>query len=116
MEQFVRTFPFQALRQPTDRQLWRDRHKQMNMILGYMPFQNFHTLMATNIPDHFPRSIDYIPHKDWLAILGYPHQMQMNGKNTMGTMPIFVHAPKLTQEMLKLPAKAGGFDPPKGRQ
>jgi hypothetical protein len=101
--------PFQTLYQPTDRQLWWDRHEQMNMILGYMPFQNFHTLAAANVPDHFPRSIGYIPHKDWLTILGYPHQMQGNCKNTVGTMPICVHAQKLTQEMLKLPPKGGGF-------
>jgi hypothetical protein len=41
---------------------------KMNMIF-YIPFQNLHTFLAANIPDHFPRSIGYVPRKDWLAIL-----------------------------------------------
>jgi hypothetical protein len=116
MEQSVRTLTLQPLDQSADRQLRRDGHKQVDVILGDMPFQNLNRLIPANFPEHFPRPIRYISHQNRLPILGYPHQMQMDDKNTMGTMPIFAHASDFTQEMLKLPAKAGGFDPPKGRQ
>jgi hypothetical protein len=74
----------------------------MDVFLGYMPSQNLHTLLTANFPEYFPSPVGYIPHKNRLTIPGYPHQMQVDDKNTMGTMPIFVHASKLTQETLKL--------------
>jgi hypothetical protein len=54
-----------------------------------------------------------ISHKYRLAVLGNPDQMQIDGKNTVRFMTIFAHVPQLKQEMLKLPAKAGGFAHPK---
>jgi hypothetical protein len=81
-----------------------------------MPFQDFQRLPTADFSEHFPRPVGYISHKYRLPILDYPHQMQMDDENTMNSMPILVHATKLTQETLKLPTEAGGFDPPKGRQ
>jgi hypothetical protein len=55
----------------------------------------------------------YVSDKHWFPVFRYPHQVQMDGKNTMATMTIFAHGLNFKQETLKPPAKAGGFNPPR---
>jgi hypothetical protein len=51
-----------------------------------------------------------------VAIFGDPHDMEVDGKRRMGAMAIVTHVPQSTQNLLKLPPKGGGFDPPNWRQ
>ena len=85
----------------------------MHVILGDMPLDDFYRFGKTNFPEHITSLESYVSRQYGFTILRYPHQMQVDAKNTMAAMTIFVHGLDFKQEMLKLPAKAGGFNPPK---
>jgi hypothetical protein len=81
------------------------------MISRNMPLQNvdlgflaFFAHRSTHPLGHF--ALQYL-----VAILGDPDNVQMDRKNSVGTMPILTHAPKLSERLLKLPPKGGGFNP-----
>jgi hypothetical protein len=42
--------------------------------------------------------------------------MQVDREDGVGTITILTHASKLTKNLLKLPPKGGGFNPPNWRQ
>ncbi len=69
------------------------------MIPGYMTFHYLNILVAANFSKDIPDSESQLPFENWLSILRYPNQMEMNLKNRMGSMPICaVHAPIIHKE------------------
>jgi hypothetical protein len=56
-----------------------------------MPFDDFNRLGAANFPEQLPSLKSYVTDQYSFPILGYPHKVQVNGKNTMATMSIFAH-------------------------
>jgi hypothetical protein len=98
VEQFIRAFAFQPLHQAADRHLWRNGNEKMDVSLGYVPFHNFYGLGTEDFTDQFTSCESNIPNQHGLAILGYPNQVQMNGKNTMCPMTIIAHAETLNKK------------------
>jgi hypothetical protein len=98
VEQFIRTFTFQLLHQTADCYLWRYGDEKVNVILGYVPLHDFYGLSSANLTDQFSGFESNVTNQHGFTILGYPNQMQMNGKNAMRTMTIIAHGKSLNKK------------------
>ena len=87
----------------------------MDMIRRDMPLQNIDARLPTFFPYNRPHPLCDLTAQDLVTICGDPHDMEVDGKRRMGAMAIVTHAPQSTQNLLKLPPKGGGFDPPNWR-
>src|SRR5262249_58080596 len=72
--------------------------------------------LPTFFPYNRPHPLSDLTAQDLVAIFGDPHDMEVDGNRCMGAMAIVSHVPQSTQNLLKLPPKGGGFDPPNWRQ
>jgi hypothetical protein len=114
--QLVRCFPLQPLDQPAYRYLWWDRHKQMQMIFRYMPFQDRHFMLPTDISNQISYSGCNFSRQRRTTILRRPYQMQMNLENCVRSASILLHShtlPHRTVYLLKPSPKGEGFNPPR---
>ena len=115
-QQPLGAFAFHPLDQATDGDLRREGDHDMDMIRRDMPLQDSDARLPTCFPDNRPHPLRNLTAQDLVAIFGDPHDMEVEGKRRMGTMAIITHVPQSTQNLLKLPPKGGGFDPPNWRQ
>jgi hypothetical protein len=92
VHQFVRTLPFQHLEQPADRDLRRDAHEQMHVILRDVPLDDRDLLIATDFAEQFPEPESDFARHDRLAVLGDPDQMQVYLEGSMRAAPVVLHA------------------------
>ena len=115
-EQAIGTFAFHPLDEATDGDMRRDGDHDMDMIRRDMPLQDIDARLPTFFPYNRPHPLCDLTAQDLVAIFGDPHDMEVDGKRRMGAMAIVTHAPQSTQNLLKLPPKGGGFDPPNWRQ
>jgi hypothetical protein len=118
-QHFVRTFPFQPLYQSTDRYLRWYRYKQMHMIFRHMTLHDRHFVLPTYLPYQISHSRCHFPRQRGTPILRRPYYMQMDLKNRVRAVSIFLHPQTLSYRelnVLKLSPKGEGFDPPKMRQ
>jgi len=86
----------------------------MDMIMCYVPTNYLNIQRRTYLTYDFTCFKGNIPYQNRFTILGYPHNVQMDRKNAVSSVLVGVHAAELTTTMLKPPAKAGGFAPPRG--
>ena len=89
----------------------------MNMIGRNVPLQDVHPLPAAFFAHHIPNPFRYRTPQHFMAVLGDPHHMEMDGKDGMRAMAIIVYeASRSKRGVLKLPPKGGGFALPHWRQ
>jgi hypothetical protein len=88
----------------------------MDVIGSDMPLQNIDTKLAALLPHNRPDPFRDFATQGLVAILGDPDNVQMDRKGGMGAMAIVTHTPESTENLLKLPPKGGGFNPPKRGQ
>ena len=115
-QQTIGAFAFYPLDQATDGNMRRDGDHDMDMIWRDMPLQDIDARLPTFFPYNRPHPLSDLTAQDLVAIFGDPHDMEVDGKRRMGAMAIVTHVPQSTQNLLKLPPKGGGFDPPNWRQ
>src|ERR1700686_1344235 len=94
-QQMVRCLPLQPLQQSADRHLRRNRHKQVHVVLGYVSLHDLHFVLPTNIPDQIAYSRRYLTTQRRSAVLGYPHQVQMDLEYGMRAASVFCHSTSL---------------------
>ena len=88
----------------------------MDMVWRNVPLENIDMGLLALFTDNGPDPFCHLTAQDLMAIFGDPHDMEVDGKRRMGAMAIVTHVPQSTQNLLKLPPKGGGFDPPNWRQ
>ena len=88
----------------------------MDMIWRDVPLQDIDAGLLALFTDNGTYSFCNLTAQHFVAILGDPDDMEVDGKRRMGAMAIVTHAPQSTQNLLKLPPKGGGFAPPNWRQ
>ena len=98
VQQFERSLAFKFLDQTTDRDLGRDRHEQMDVILGHVAFDDIHIFPLANFSDHIPNSEGNRPFQNLFPVLRDPDQVQMDRKNRMRTMPVCAHGGSLDKD------------------
>ena len=76
-------------------QTWWDRDKKMDVIARYMPLHDFYLISLTNTSDQGPRTLGNGSGQNLFPILGDPHKMKVDGKNTMGSLTISTHTGSL---------------------
>ena len=94
-QQVVRCLPFQPWQQSTDRHLRRYRYEQVYVVFGHMSLHDFHFVLRTYIPDQITHSRRHLATQRWSAILGYPHQVQMDLEYGMRTASVICHPSSL---------------------
>jgi hypothetical protein len=60
----------------------------MDVISRNVAFHDLNIFASTDLSKDIPDSKGEIPLENWLPVLRNPHQMEMNLKNRMGTMPV----------------------------
>ena len=63
----------------------------MNMIGRNVPLQDIHPLPAAFFAHHLPNPFRYRTPQHFMAVLGDPYHMEMDGKNGMRAMAIIVY-------------------------
>jgi len=112
-QRLPRRLSFHRLGQLTDRQIWRHRHKYVDMIRRDMPLQNLHIVSFTYLTDQVSDSLRNLPSQNRLAVLRHPHKVILQIIDGMAGLPIVFH----TASILKSSPKGEGFSPnPRGRQ
>jgi hypothetical protein len=71
----------------------------MDVIFRNMTFHDLNIFAPANLPKDISDSKGEFPLKNWFPILRNPHQMEMNLKNRMGTVPVCAaHVPAIHEE------------------
>ena len=96
LQQFVCRLSLQPLHQSANRYLRRNRHKQMNMIFGNMPFENRYLVLLTNLTDQLSHSQSHFSTQGFATVLSHPHQVQVYLENRMSASTIVFHAQNLS--------------------
>ena len=115
-QQPLGAFAFHPLDQATDRDVRWDRDHDMDMVWRNVPLEDIDAGLLALFTDDGPDPFCDLTAQHFMAILGDPDDMEVDGKRRMGAMAIVTHVPQSTQNLLKLPPKGGGFAPPKRRQ
>jgi hypothetical protein len=102
-----RTLALDALHEPTDGQVRRNRYEDVNMVLRNMPFQNLHILGTTYLPYQFSGTLGRFTAQNTFAIFRNPHEMIFQIVGGMAGLAIMLHA----QNILKSSPKGEGFSP-----
>jgi hypothetical protein len=88
----------------------------MDMVWCTVPLENIDASLLALFPDNGSDPFGHLTAPHFMAVLGDPDDMEVDGKRCMGAMAIITHAPQSTQNLLKLPPKGRGFAPPNRRQ
>jgi len=88
----------------------------MDMGWCNVPLEDIDVSFLTLCTDNGPDAFCNLTAQHFLAVLGDPDKMEVDGKCRMGAMAIVTHVPQSTQNLLKLPPKGGEFAPPNRRQ
>ena len=115
-QQPLGAFAFHPLDQATDGDVRWDRDHPMDMIRRDVPLEDIDAGLLALFPNDGPAPFRDLTTQHFMAILGDPDDVEMDGKCGRGTMAIVTHALQSTQNRLKLPPKGGGFAPPNRRQ
>jgi hypothetical protein len=107
---------FHGRDQPAEGDLGWERDHDMDMIRRDMAWQDIDPKAATLLPHHRPDAFRYFAAQGLVTVLGDPDDMEVDRKGGMGAMAVVTHAPESTENLLKLPPKGGGFNPPNWRQ
>lgn len=91
-QQLIRGLSFQPLQQPTDGDLRGNRHEQMYVILAHMPLHNRDFVLPTDFPDHIPHAQGHFAGQGRPTIFSDPDQMEVNLKNCVRPVSIFLHS------------------------
>ncbi len=110
-EQALGAFPLHPLDQTTDGDVGRDRDHHMDMIRGDMPLQDIDARLLAFFADKRANPFRHLATQHFVAILGDPDDREMDRQRRVGAMAIVTHAPKSSENLLKLPPKGGGFAP-----
>ena len=102
---FARTLPLQPLHQLADRNVGRNGDKDMDMIPGNMPLNDFYILTLTNFPDQLPGPCSNLTGQNRLAVFGDPYDVVFQIVNGMARLPIILH----TASILKSSPEGEGF-------
>ena len=88
----------------------------MDMVRRDVPLEDIDAGFLAFFTDDGTNPFCHLTTQHFMAVLGNPDDMEVDGKRRMGAMAIVTHALQSTQNWLKLPPKGGGFAPPKRRQ
>ena len=88
----------------------------MDMVGRDVPLEEIDASLLALFTDDGPNPFGHLTAQHFMAVLGDPDDMEVDGKRRMGAMAIVTHALQSTQNQLKLPPKGGGFAPPNRRQ
>ena len=88
----------------------------MDMARRDVPLEDIAAGLLALFTDNGPDPLGDLTAQHFMAVLGDPDDMEVDGKRRMGAMAIVTHAPQSTQNLLKLPPKGVGFAPPNWRQ
>ena len=102
-----RRLPFHRLSQLTDREMWRHRHKYVNMIRRDMSLQNLNIVSFTYLTDQVSDSLRNLASQNRLAVLRHSHKVILRVINGMTGLSIVLH----TASILKSSPKGEGFSP-----
>ena len=111
-EQAIGTLALHPLDQATDGDLRWDGDHDMDMIRGDMALQDIDSSLLALFPDDGTDPLRDLTAQRFVAILGDPDNMQMNAEGRVRPMAIVTHTLESIENLLKLPPKGGGFNPP----
>ena len=104
---FARGLSFEPLHQLTDRDVGRNRDKNMDVIPRNVPSDDFDILTLANFPDQLPGSRSYVADQNWLAVLRDPYKVILQIVNGMAGFPVIFH----TASILKSSPQGERFSP-----
>ena len=87
-EQAIGAFPFHPLDQATDGAMRRDGYHDMDMVCRDMSFENVHPGLLTFLTDDGTDPFCDLTTQHFMAILGDPDDMKVDGKCRMGAMAL----------------------------
>ena len=93
-------FPFQPLQKSANRNLRRNGHQQVHMILRHMTFQYRHLVGSTDVADQISHPQRYLSAQRRTPVLRHPHQMQVNVEYCVRAPSILPHPLKLSTARL----------------
>src|SRR4029434_2470362 len=91
-QQTIGTFAFHPLDEATDRHVRWDRDHHMDMIRGDVPLENIDAGLLALFTDDGTDPFRNLTAQHFMAVLGNPDDMEMDGKCRMGAMAIVTHA------------------------
>ena len=115
-QQPIGAFAFHPLDQATEGDVRWERDHHMDRVRRAVPLEDIDAGLLALFPNDGPDPFRDLTTQHFMAILGDPDDVEMDGKGSMGAMAIVTHALQSTQNRLKLPPKGGGFAPPNRRQ
>ena len=98
---------FQVLHQLTDREMRRDRHKQVDMIMRDVASNYLHFLGLAEFTEQVSHTLRYLASHHWLSVFRYPYQVIFDIIYTVARPTIGFH----TESILKSSPKGEGFSP-----
>jgi hypothetical protein len=95
-QETIGAFPFHPLDQPTDGDMRRDRDHHMDMIGRDVALEDIDAGLLALFPDDSTHSFGDLTAQYFVAVLGNPDDMEVDGKCRMGAMAIVTHVPQST--------------------
>lgn len=80
---FARRTPLHALHELTNRNMWRNFYKHVDVIGGKYAADNFNTQLRANLFDNYANPFPYFPAQNLVAVFGNPNDMITMMKNRM---------------------------------
>jgi hypothetical protein len=115
-QQTLGAFALHPLDEATDRHVWWDRDHHMDRVRRDVPLEDSDAGLLALFTDNGTDPFCNLTAPSFMAVLGNPDDMEVEGKRRMGAMALVPHALQSTQNRLQLPPKGGGFAPPNWRQ
>ena len=97
----------ETLHHMTNRQMWRNRHENMHMIFGHMPFDDLDIFTLAYFPYQITSTTGNLTGQYRLAIFRDPYQMVFEIIDRMARFTIVLYA----KIILKSSPKGEGFSP-----
>src|SRR5262249_54458861 len=95
LEELSRRLALDPLHEVARRDMRRAGDEQVNMILTHMPLEDLDLQLRTDVPHELPQADGDIRPQQLLAVLGDPHQVELDVKARMGGPSVVLHPPYL---------------------
>jgi len=96
-QQLVTGLALEVLHHLTHRQIGRHRHKQMDMVFAYMPFNYLNVIRPTDLSHQFAHPRPHRPTQHRPAVFGNPNQVVLEIVFRVTRRPIYLHMDVLPQ-------------------
>jgi hypothetical protein len=119
-QELIGSLALETLHQAADGHLRRNRHKEVDVVLGHVTLEDADILITANLPQQVSNPKRNFPRQHLAPVLGHPYHVEVDLKNRVSAAPILLHTRRLpstpARRMLKPSPEGEGFNPPSGGQ